>query len=285
MHVSAVVRRLAFVATAAVAGSALALSTQAATPTAVTFQANNPWTQEIGSVTRDADQVDYTVAVAAGKTLQINLITRNPNLYFKVKDATHHKRLTDTLKTGATTWSTPVTEAATYDIQVYAQDGALGTGETAKFALQVGQYGQQDFQPATTTVTFANNNPWAQFAGTLDATGTAQDYAVAMAAGKTLAVNLITTDPKIHFSVTDQANQQTLVDSAKTGVAKWSAPIASAANYIVKVAIDAADVPPGKTVAFTLQIGQYAQSATPAAAGSAGPATAGSSAGATPSSN
>lgn len=283
MHAFSFTRRLALTAFTGFVGIALALATQAATPTAVTFQANNPWTQEIGSISRDSYQLDYTVAVDAGKTLQINLITRNPNLYFKVKNAAQRKWLTDTLKTGATTWSTAVAEAGTYDIQVYAEQGAIGVGENAKFALQVGQYGQQDYQPATTAVTFENNSPWAQFVGTLDSTGIAHDYTVAVAAGQTLAVNLITTNPNIHFSVTDPASHEALVDSAKTGVAKWSAPIATAGTYTVKVYIEAANVPPGKRVGFSLQIGHYVQGAAPAAAATAGaaPATAATT-GATP---
>jgi hypothetical protein len=269
MRVFSSTHRLVTVALMGFAGVALAFAAQAATPIAVTFEANNPWTQQIGSITRDASSLDYAVAVVAGKTLQINLITRNPNLYFKVKSDAHRKWLTDTIKTGATTWSTEVAEAATYTIEVYAQPGAIGVGETAKFALQVGQYGQQDYQPATTAVTFENQNPWAQFTGTLDATGIAHDYTVAIAAGRTLAVNLVTPNPKVHFSVTDQASHQVLIDNAQSGVAKWSAPIAAAATYTVKVYIAAADVPPGKRVGYSLQIGQYQQAASPAPAGTA----------------
>ncbi len=282
MHALSPARRPAIAVLAGIFAVALGFSAFASEPITVTYAANNPWAQEIGSITRDANQVDYTVAVAAGKTLQINLVTRNPNLYFKVRNDAHRRWLTDTLKTGATTWSTPVAEAATFSIEVYSQQGAIGVGETAKFALQVGQYGQQDFQPATTTVAFADHNPWAQFTGTLDATGIAHDYTVAIAAGQTLAVNLITPNPKIHFSVTDQATRQALVDNATTGVDKWTTPVATAATYTVKVYIAAADVPPGKSVGYSLQIGQYAQTGAPAAATSAGgaPATAATAGGA-----
>jgi hypothetical protein len=116
MRVFSSTHRLVTVALMGFAGVALAFAAQAATPIAVTFEANNPWTQQIGSITRDASSLDYAVAVVAGKTLQINLITRNPNLYFKVKSDAHRKWLTDTIKTGATTWSTEVAEAATYTI-------------------------------------------------------------------------------------------------------------------------------------------------------------------------
>lgn len=246
--------------------AAIALPAFADTPIAVTFQDHNPWAQEVGSVTRTDSSHDYTVAVDAGKTLQINLVTRNPNVFFKVTDGSG-KLLLDTYTTGATTWSTPNAAAMTYAIHVYIQPDAIERGDEAKYALQVGQYGQADMQVAATTVTFEAGKPWVQTVGTLDAQGTARDYAVAIPAGETLAVNVISREPKVHFKVTDKTTGQTLVDSAQSGVTQWSAPVAAATEFIVTVYTDPATMPPGTRVGYAVQIGHYKQAGAPAAAG------------------
>lgn len=251
-------------------------------PVTVTFQANNPWTQEVAGLTRRDSSHDYTVEVAAGKTLQVNLVTRNPNVFFMVKNDAQGQPLIDTLKTGATTWSTQNSTATTYTIHVYVQPDAMQRGETANYALQIGRYGQSDMQPATTTVTFEDHKPWVQAVGTLDAQSTARDYTVAIAAGQTLAVNLVTRNPKVHFKVENQASGQTLVDSATAGAAKWSTPVNAATNYTISVYAEPAALPPGSRAGYALQVGQYPQrNAQPTSAGTAAtpqPATATSAA-------
>lgn len=235
----------------------------------VSFQTNNPWTQEIGSVDSRHDSHDYSVDVAAGKTLQINLVTRDPNVFFKVTNETEDKQLVDTFKTGATTWSTQNPAAAKYTVHVYVDPNAMQRGEQAQYALQIGQYGQSDMRVPITTVTF-EDKPWVQTTGTLDSTGAARDYGVAMTAGQTLAVNLVTRNPEVHFKVENQANGETLVDSATSDTVKWSAPIDTAATYTISVYADPASLPPGSRAGYALQIGHYAtarpQPATSAAA-------------------
>lgn len=116
-------------------------------PTPVTFQPQSFWAQEIGSVTRTDAQRDYTVSIAPGKILQINLVTRNPNVFFRVKDATHGDRLLDSYQTGATTWSAkPASETTDYAIEVYVDPSAISRSDTAKYALQVGQYAPSDIK-------------------------------------------------------------------------------------------------------------------------------------------
>jgi hypothetical protein len=66
------------------AAACMSPPTFADAPIAVTFPANSVWAQEIGNLTRSDDSLEYTVAVAAGKTLQLNLLSRNPNVYFTV---------------------------------------------------------------------------------------------------------------------------------------------------------------------------------------------------------
>lgn len=269
------------------AGGAIAVPALANPPASVTFQPNSHWAQEVDTISRLDNSRDYTVAIAAGQILQINLISRNPNLFFKVKDSTSGKLLVDTFKTGATTWSTsPAAAATTYAIEVYIDPAAIQVGDKAKYALQVGQYGLKDVRAPATDVTFQPNSPWAQVVGSLDANSTAHDYNVAMQAGNTLKVNLIAQNPKLHFAVTDTANQQKLVDTASTGTATWSAPVDAAATYTVHVYVDPADMSPGQKAGFALQIAQYptagaaATAPAPASAASAGatpPATAGSS--------
>lgn len=247
-------------------------------PTMVTFQANNPWTQQVGSVNHYNSSHDYSVAIAVGKTLQINLVTRDPNVFFKVQDQTHRKQLLDTYQTGATTWSRPNPTATDYTIHVYVDPAAMQRGEDAKYALQIGQYGAEDMQAATAAVTFQDNNPWAQVTGSLDNMGTAQNYTVAIAAGETLAVNLIPRNPGVHFKVKDPTNNQILVDTGQTGASKWSTPVATATTFTIEVYVDPAAVPRGVTAGYALQIGHYDTGAAPAGASTAAtPAAASSS--------
>ena len=261
-------RCLTVAAATAVIGAALPAFADSAT--AVTFQPNNPWTQEIGKVTRMDNSQDYTVAISAGKTFQINLVTRDPNVFFKVRNDTTRDDLVDTYQTGATTWSTATTDAATYTVQVYVQPEAMQRGEVADYALQIGQYGQSDMRAPTTTVTFEENKPWVQAVGTLDSQAASRDYAVAIAAGQTLAVNLVTRSPNVHFKVANQANGQTLIDNATGTTTSWTTPVEAAATYTISVYADPAAVPPGAKAGYALQIGHYVQGNAPTAtAGSA----------------
>jgi len=261
-------RCLTVAAATAVIGAALPAFADSAT--AVTFQPDNPWTQEIGKVTRMDNSQDYTVAISAGKTFQINLVTRDPNVFFKVRNDTTRDDLVDTYQTGATTWSTATTDAATYTVQVYVQPEAMQRGEVADYALQIGQYGQSDMRAPTTTVTFEENKPWVQAVGTLDSQAASRDYAVAIAAGQTLAVNLVTRSPNVHFKVANQANGQTLIDNATGTTTSWTTPVEAAATYTISVYADPAAVPPGAKAGYALQIGHYVQGNAPTAtAGSA----------------
>jgi hypothetical protein len=244
------------------AAACMALPAFADTPISVTFAANSVWAQEIGNLSHS----DYTVAVAAGKTLQLNLVSRNPNMHFKVKDQTHDKQLLDTLKTGESTWSSPNATATTYTIQVYIESAAIGSDETAKYALQVGQYGAEDMQPPTTAVTFQANKPWAQQDGTLASGATAHNFTVAIAAGMTVKVNLVSSNPQLHFKVTDQTQNKMLVDTSTAGASTWSESPAAATNYMIQVYVDPAAMPSGQTAKFALQVGQYASGAQPAGA-------------------
>jgi len=254
---------------AAMALTGAALPAFADSAVTVAFQPNNPWTQEIGKVTRMDNAQDYTVAIAAGKTFQINLVTRDPNVFFKVRNDTTRDNLVDTLNTGATTWSVTTTDPATYTVSVYVQPEAMQRGEVADYALQIGQYGQSDMRAPTTTVTFEENKPWVQTVGTLDSQAASRDYAVAIAAGQTLAVNLVTRSPNVHFKVANQTNGQTLIDSATGTTTSWTTPVEAAATYTISVYADPAAVPPGAKAGYALQIGHYVQ-------GNAQPATAGS---------
>lgn len=263
------------------AGTLATLPAMADDTTTVTFQPGSHWAQEVNTITNDTLQQDYSVAVAAEQTLQVNLITRNPNLFFKIKNETSGKDLVDTLKTGATTWSTHNATAATYRIRVYAQDDALQRGVKAKYALQIGQYGKSDLHPVATKLTFQPTSPWVQESSTLDASASEADYTVTATAGQTLAVNLVTQNPKVHFKVVDQANNQTLVDSGSGPVAKWTTPVTAAATYTISVYANPADLAPGSRAGFVVQVGLYTQGgaqAAPAAAGTAAtPASATSS--------
>jgi hypothetical protein len=256
------------------AAACMSLPTLADTPIAVTFPANSVWAQEIGSLTRSDDSLEYTVAVAAGKTLQVNLLSRNPNVYFKVKDQSQDKVVLDTSKTGESTWSTPNPTATTYAIQVCIDPAAIKSDATAKFALQIGQYGAADMQSPATAVTFEAGKPWAQREGVLDSGAPVYNFTVAIAAGMTVKVNLVSSNPALHFRVTDQTHDKKLVDTSATGVNTWSESAAAATNYAIQVYVDPAALPSGQKARFTLQVGQYAsgdtqpaKSATVAAAG------------------
>jgi hypothetical protein len=266
-------RFLAVAAAIGVASACMTVSAYAAsTPVNVTFQANSHWAQEVATLSRSESSHDYAVSIDAGRILQINLITRDPNVFFKIRDVTNRKDLVDTYKTGATTWSAPTSTAPTsYLVHVYIQPDAIQRGETPKYALQIGQYGKSDLQVPATPVAFTANNPWVQVSGTLDAQGSTRDYTADIAAGQTLAVNLVTQSPKVHFRVS--ANNQKLVDSADTNATTWSAPVTAAATYTISVYADPAGLPPGTQAGYTVQIGHYAQNAgQPAPAGTAAPA-------------
>lgn len=272
-------RRIAVVAAIGFAGAALALSASAAQSVAVTFEPNSAWAQEVGKVSSIDSSHDYTVAIPAGKTFQVNLLTRDPNVFFTIRNDTDRKKLVDTMKTGATTWSTETTAPANYTVHVYVEPAAMPHGKVADFALQIGRYGKEDMQPAATTVAFADNAPWAQVIGTLNATGASHDYLVAIDPGTTLQVNLVTRDSGMHFQVDDQASGAQLVDTAKTGATTWSVPTLTTTNYKVRVYVDPASVPPGKETGFALQIGHYPSADTgtvvpPSATSTAGHATA-----------
>jgi hypothetical protein len=263
------------------AAACLSLPAFADTPVTVTFPANSVWAQEIGDLNHSDSSLDYTVAVAAGKTLQINLLSRNPNVYFKVKDQSHDKLLLDTLKTGESTWSLPNATAATYAIRVYIDPAAMPSGETAKYALQIGRYGAEDMQPPTTAMAFEANKPWAQQAGILVPGATAHNFSVAIAAGMTVKVNLVSSNPQLHFKVNDQTHDKKLVDSSTIGVNTWSESVAAPTTYLIQVYVDPAAMPSGQKAPFALQVGQYAsgdtQLAKPASAATAAPPAAGTS--------
>ncbi len=284
--------RVAIVTMLALAGASLSPVVHAAAATTVTFQANNPWAQEVATLDHYDASRDYSVAVAANKTLDIKLYTRNPNVFFKIVDATHDATLVDTMQTGATAWSAPIKAAATFMIRVYVDPAALERGDSAKYALQVGVYGAADMRPASTAVTFEPGNPWTQQVGRIDSGATAHDYTVTIAAGNTLQVNLVAKDTNLHFKVLG-ADQTVLTDSATTAAATsaattttggttWSTPVTAAATYTIRVYADPASVPTGAAFGYALQIGQYptnrtqpapgASTATPAAASSAAPA-------------
>lgn len=257
----------------ALAFACLSLTASADTPVTVTFPANSVWAQEIGSVSHSDNSNDYTVAIDAGKTVKINLLTRNPNVNFKVKDQTHGKQLLDSLKTGDSTWSALNTTATTYMIHVYVEPGTIDAGQNAKYALQIGQYGDKDLRSPATEVTFRDGKPWVQENGSLDSGAAAHNFTVSIAAGKTLRVNLATSNPQLHFKVDDQTDGKTLVDTSATGATTWSTAVATATTYMIQVYVDPTALPSGQKVPYALQIGQEgageAQPATPAGAASA----------------
>ena len=247
------------------AAAAMSLPAFADTPVTVTFAANSVWAQEIGNLDHSENSLDYTVAVAAGKTLQLNLLSRNPNVNFKVKDQSHDKVLLDTLKTGESTWSSPNATATTYAIRVYIDPAAIKSGDTAKFALQVGQYGAEDMQPPATAVTFEADHPWAQREGILASGATVYNFTVAIAAGMTVKVNLVSSNPQLHFKVNDQTHDKKLVDTSTTGTNTWSESVAAATTYMIQVYVDPGAMPAGQKAPFALQVGQFASVDTPPA--------------------
>ncbi|HEX7369460.1 MAG TPA: hypothetical protein VF284_04160 [Rhodanobacteraceae bacterium] len=255
------------------ASGCMALPAHAADATQVTFQPNTPWVQKVDTVSRQDSSHDYSVAIAADKTFQVNLVTRDPNVFFTIKNETQGKQLVDTYKTGATTWSIKTSAPTTFLVHVYVIPEAMQRGETPKYALQIGQYGAADMQAATTAVDF-ENKPWAQATGKLDSGATQHDYTVAIAAGETLKVNLIAQNPGVHFKVQQQGQSTDLVDTKSTGANTWSTVAPAATTYVIAVYADPAVVPPGKDVGYAVQIGHYATNepatgttaATPAAA-------------------
>lgn len=254
--------------TVAIGVAVIAMPAFATDATVVTFQAGNPWAQEVGTVTHDDAAHDYSVAVDANKTFQIKLFTPNPNLFFKVTGG-NGKTLVDTSTSGDHDWSTLTTAASTYTIRVYIQPETIQRGDTTKYALNIGQYGQADMQAASTSVAFEAGKPWAQAVGTLDATGNAHDYTATIPAGESFAVNLVTRDANVHFKVLDKTAGKTLVDSAQTGSAQWSTVATAPTDFVVHVFADASALPPGAKLGYTVQIGHYAQASAPASAGSA----------------
>lgn len=243
------------------AAACVSLPVLAGAPVAVTFPANSVWAQEIDNLSHSNSAVDYTVSVAAGKTLQLNLLTRNPNVRFKVEDQTSDKLLLDTGKTGETTWTLPNATAGTYAIRVYIDPAAISSDNTAKYALQVGQYGVEDLQVPTSAVTFEAGKPWAQQDVLLAPGATAHNFTVAIAAGMMVKVNLVSTDPGLHFKVTDQTQGKAVVDTGTTGTNTWTDSVATATNYLIQVYADKAATPPAQT-RFALQVGQFASANT-----------------------
>jgi hypothetical protein len=259
------------------AAACMALPVLADTPDTVSFPANSVWAQEIGNLNHDSSSHDYTVAIAAGKTLQVKLISNDANAYFKVTDQSHNQEVLDSHKTGTSNWSTPNATATTYTIQVYLDPAAAERGETAKYALQIGQYGVEDLRPPTTAVTFQANKPWAEQDGSLAAGATAHDFTVSMAAGMTISVNLVSKNPQVHFKVQGPAQKQ-LIDTSTTGSNTWSAAVATATTYTIEVYADPTALPSGQQAPFALQVGQFAAGAAqPAGATTAAPPAAAAS--------
>lgn len=116
----------------------LPASSLAAEP--ISFSPGNPWSQTIGSITKASHYDEYTVTAGAGKTLKINLISRNPNLFFRVLSADSRDPLVDTATNGATTWSTQPQASETYTVRVYQDPSTVASGDVTKYALQVGVY-------------------------------------------------------------------------------------------------------------------------------------------------
>lgn len=106
----------------------------------ISFNPGSPWSQAVGSGSKDANFHEYTINANAGKTLKINLISRNPNLFFRVLPGDSHKPLVDTGSTGDTSWSTPVATNAAYIVRVYEDPDTVASGDVSKYALQVGMY-------------------------------------------------------------------------------------------------------------------------------------------------
>jgi hypothetical protein len=107
---------------------------------AINFTPGNPWAQEIGSISKTDDYHEYIVHASGGKTLQINLISRDPNLFFKVLPPDSRKALVDTMSNGETSWSTQPAADAEYTVRVYAEPDMMPSNVKSKFALQVGVF-------------------------------------------------------------------------------------------------------------------------------------------------
>ncbi|MGN6314317.1 MAG: hypothetical protein ACTHMO_11250 [Rhodanobacteraceae bacterium] len=119
---------------------AMALGSPAFCAEAISFSPGSPWSQTIGTVSKTDNFHEYTVTADAGKTMQINLISRNPNLYFRVLPADSRKPLVDTMKSGATTWTTKPEANETYTVRVYQDPSTVASGDVTKYALQIGIY-------------------------------------------------------------------------------------------------------------------------------------------------
>ncbi|MER3546433.1 MAG: hypothetical protein C4338_02055 [Rhodanobacteraceae bacterium] len=117
------------------AAFAAAPSTHAAD--AIAFTPGNPWAQAVGQITKGENYHEYTVHATAGKTLKVNLISRNPNLYFRVLPPDSDKPLIDTMNSGETSWSTQPAADTDYTVRVYADPSAIPSTEISKFDLQV----------------------------------------------------------------------------------------------------------------------------------------------------
>ncbi|MEO6968662.1 MAG: hypothetical protein ABI132_09480 [Rhodanobacteraceae bacterium] len=138
MNASRFVSRIALSAT--VLGCVFAAAPIASAADAISFNPGSPWTQTVGNVSKTDNFHEYLVNASAGKTLQINLVTKNPNVYFSVMPAQSHKTLIDTRTTGDTTWSTRIAMAGSYTVRVYEDADVTPSGEQTKYALQVGMY-------------------------------------------------------------------------------------------------------------------------------------------------
>ncbi|MBS0432071.1 MAG: hypothetical protein JSS21_06655 [Proteobacteria bacterium] len=121
-------------------GGALATPRIAIAADAIAFTPGNPWAQTVGTISKSDHYHDYSVHATGGKTLKINLISRNPNLYFRVTPANSGDALVDTQSNGETSWSTQPATDTDYTVRVYAEPESLRSGDESKFALQVGMF-------------------------------------------------------------------------------------------------------------------------------------------------
>lgn len=131
-------RPLAAAALSFTLAAAMAPSVRAADT--VAFNAGNPWAQVTGKLSKTEHEHDYTVGAKAGKTLQINIVSKNPNIYFRVQPSDSRTALIDTGKTGDMTWASKPDADATYTIHVYVDPDATPSTEQIPYALQVGIY-------------------------------------------------------------------------------------------------------------------------------------------------
>ncbi len=125
---------------AALAAGALAMPQPSLAADAISFTPGNPWAQAVGSISKSDDYHEYTVHASGGKTLKINLISRNPNLFFKVLPPDSHTPLVDTMSNGATSWSIQPAADIDYTVRVYVEPDMIPSNEVSKFALQVGVF-------------------------------------------------------------------------------------------------------------------------------------------------